>query len=302
MLIHVFTIIYLLFVQKAAGWGWKTHDAIATIAENWLTPTSAKAVASILDNDPMHSVAAWADGYCHKVHWCSSMHYIDTPVGECGYNPNNDCPKGICVPHALANYTRRLIEGKYPNTAKSDPSVHRQDLAFATHFSMDMNQPLHCGQKKDRGGNSIKGIFFNKHMNLHQVWDDGLPEHKMRELDIHDGYNKFIDYMQKAVCEDIKSGAAKSWADGLSRVYNDYQKTYNRWTSEGAFLACKYAYRDQNAELIQNGFTLTEKYFEFAGPVCEEQVRKSVVRLAAVVNTIFDKNFGGLEDLLSQCE
>ena len=38
----------------------------------------------------------------------------------------------------------------------------------------DLHQPLHLGNRKDRGGNNIRIIFQGRETNLHALWDSGL--------------------------------------------------------------------------------------------------------------------------------
>lgn len=60
------------------------------------------------------------------------------------------------------------------------------------------------------------------------------------------------------------------------------------WAGESIEYACSTAYVDQNGDKIQNGFTLADAYYQFALPVAELQIAKGGVRLANVINAIFD--------------
>ena len=42
------------------------------------------------------------------------------------------------------------------------PEQRKEALMFIVHFVGDMHQPLHCSDNKDKGGNDIKLLFFDK--------------------------------------------------------------------------------------------------------------------------------------------
>lgn len=60
------------------------------------------------------------------------------------------------------------------------------------------------------------------------------------------------------------------------------------WAQESVQFACSTAYVDQNGDKIQNGFNLADEYYAFALPVAELQIAKGGVRLANVVNAVFN--------------
>ncbi|HEU0067605.1 MAG TPA: S1/P1 nuclease [Sphingomonas sp.] len=52
-------------------------------------------------------------------------------------------------------------------------------LAFLVHFVGDLHQPLHAGDRNDKGGNDARvsyGIYAPPRLNLHSVWDGLLAE------------------------------------------------------------------------------------------------------------------------------
>jgi hypothetical protein len=51
-------------------------------------------------------------------------------------------------------------------------------------------------------------------------------------------------------------------------------------------LACSNAYVDQSGNVIQNGFNLGDPYYQFNKGVVDEQLAKSGVRLANVLNSL----------------
>lgn len=52
-------------------------------------------------------------------------------------------------------------------------------LAFLVHFVGDLHQPLHAGEKDDKGGNDVAasyGVYAPARLNLHSIWDGPLAE------------------------------------------------------------------------------------------------------------------------------
>jgi hypothetical protein len=45
---------------------------------------------------------------------------------------------------------------------------------FLIHFVGDLQQPLHCSDHSDKGGNSVPVLLVNRRTNLHSAWDSGL--------------------------------------------------------------------------------------------------------------------------------
>jgi hypothetical protein len=59
------------------------------------------------------------------------------------------------------------------------PHDRVQALVFLIHFVGDLHQPLHAGEKADKGGNDVKvtyGIYGTQRLNLHSVWDGLIAE------------------------------------------------------------------------------------------------------------------------------
>ena len=53
-----------------------------------------------------------------------------------------------------------------------------QDVKFegGQRSLFEFGQPLHVGDRGDRGGNDVKVLWRGKETNLHAVWDTGLIE------------------------------------------------------------------------------------------------------------------------------
>ena len=81
---------------------------------------------------------------------------------------NRDCPDRTCVIEKAREFFENISN---PNLSINDCS---EALKYLVHLIADLHQPLHLGNRKDRGGNNIRIIFRGKQTNLHALWDSGL--------------------------------------------------------------------------------------------------------------------------------
>ena len=85
----------------------------------------------------------------------------------------------------LTTVTAQVVRQQAVLADRARPAAQRlQALAFLVHFTGDMHQPLHIGDKADRGGNDVHAAYGYKatrFMNLHRVWDSDLAERALTE-------------------------------------------------------------------------------------------------------------------------
>ena len=89
------------------------------------------------------------------------------------FDPTPACADGNCVSAQVERQAARLKDRRLPRAERV------QALAFLLHFVGDLHQPLHAGDKGDRGGNDLAasyGIYAPKRFNIHAVWDGPLAE------------------------------------------------------------------------------------------------------------------------------
>ena len=158
---------------------------------------------------------------------------------------------------AIIKYSHILRD----KTAKRSEKV--EALKFLVHFVGDIHQPLHIGLARDKGGNDIKVEFFGNRTNLHKLWDSGL---------IRQTKKKWPDYAAELSLR-ITDQQRKEWST-LDPV---------QWASESYRLALS------NAYAIPSDGELGQDYFERNIPVVERQLTMAGVRLAAMLNVIFDE-------------
>ena len=253
------SLLLTLSCLSAFARGQKGHDVTAYIAEQHLTPTTRAAVESMLDGKSIVYWANWLDNASHQpdMAYTKTWHYKNIDEGvryeEAPANPAGDAVTAI----------KSRIE------ILTDPASSDKDrllaLRILVHVTGDLHMPLHMGHATDLGGNRIKVKFFNRDNNLHSVWDSSLPEaaHKWSYTE----WQQQIDRLNPAQEAAIISGSIDDWAketvDTASDVYVYFQPglnvSYNdiaRWT-----------------------------------PVIEQQFLRGGLRLAHLLNTIFDPEY-----------
>lgn len=246
----------------AFGWGQKGHDVTAYIAEQHLTPTTLAAVTDILDGKSMVYWANWLDNASHSPEYAytKTWHYKNIDSGfeydEAPLHPDGDIVRAI--------YAQVKIL-KSPGKSKEEKQLA---LKILEHLMGDLHQPMHMGHQSDLGGNRWNVKYFGRDSNLHSVWDSSVPEsaHKWT-------YTEWCDQINRATPETIQEilaeGTPESWG-------------------EETFDICKSVYA-----LTPEGTKISYDYVSTWAPVVEQQFLKGGLRLADLLNSIFDPEYKG---------
>uniref|UniRef100_A0A1D1YVZ5 Aspergillus nuclease S1 n=1 Tax=Anthurium amnicola TaxID=1678845 RepID=A0A1D1YVZ5_9ARAE len=263
------------------AWGKEGHFMVCKIAEKYLTENATNAVLELLPavaEGDLAAVCSWADEVRFRYRWSSPLHYINTP-GVCNFKQSRDChnakgEKDMCVVGAINNYTAQLL-----TYGDSSPSGYNltESLMFLAHFMGDVHQPLHVGFADDEGGNTIVVRWYRRKTNLHHVWDVSIIETAMKDF-----YNKDINIM----IESIEKNLTSNWADdiiGWETCDRKIVTCATKYASESITLSCNYAYKD-----VEQDTTLGDEYFFSRFPIVEKRIAQAGVRLAALLNKIFD--------------
>lgn len=244
----------------AFGWGQKGHDTVAFIAENHLTPTSAEAVSELLDGKSIVYWANWLDNASHTPEYAYSKtwHYKNIDV-DVDFESAPNIPEG--------NIIDAIKEQSYILSDSTASKESRQlALKMVVHLLGDLHQPMHMGHASDRGGNSWSVKYFGRDNNIHSVWDSSLPEsaHKW-------SYTEWQNQIDRATpaeqAEILSEGTPEKWG---KETYEICSKVYDS-TPEGTKISYDYI-----AEWT---------------PVIEQQFLRGGLRLADVLNSIFDPEY-----------
>ena len=244
----------------ALAWGQKGHDVTAAVANNHLTPATRQAVEQLLDNKSIIYWSNWLDNASHTPEYAytKTWHYKNVDEGvryeEAPANPAGDAVTAL----------KQQIE------ILSDPASKDADKALALkimiHVMGDLHMPLHMGHATDLGGNRIKIKYIGRDVNLHSAWDSTLPEnaHKWSYTE----WREQIDRVTPEEIESICSGSIDDWAKETVAI---------------ASQVYRYFERDPNLSYDQTAYW---------APTVELQFLRGGLRLASVLNSLFDPTAG----------
>lgn len=153
---------------QTQAWGPLGHELAGTISEDYLSAQTRNRIKDILGHDDLAKASTWADRMRSNPSdfWqreAGPLHYVDVRPGT-AIERRRVSRRGDAL-LALADFREQLL---------SDGTTREQQalaLRFAIHIVQDLHQPLHVGNGKDRGGNSIKLKVHGKNSNLHRLWD-----------------------------------------------------------------------------------------------------------------------------------
>ncbi|MGP7795846.1 S1/P1 nuclease [Sphingomonas sp. CLY1604] len=181
----------LTFAAPAQAYWEFGHQTVARIAYANVAPRTRVAIRKLLAQTPLldtpqcpattiEGASTWAD--CVKplkgpdgkprFGYAYNWHFQDVDV--CApFTLEEACKDGNCV---SAQITRDVAILK---DRRASAKERAQALVFLIHFVGDLHQPLHAGEKHDKGGNDLAaayGSYSPRRFNLHSIWDGTLAE------------------------------------------------------------------------------------------------------------------------------
>lgn len=266
-------LILVIFSPAVPAWSALGHRLVGDLAERHLQPSTESAVRTLLAGEPeptLAGVANWADtlrttdpeNFKRTSHW----HYVNLPDHSCSYDAARDCADGQCVVGAIQTQRAILADRHQPREARRDA------LKFLVHLVGDVHQPMHAGNRGDKGGNQFQislrtdlapeAYARNRYTdgvmgtNLHAIWDyyilaaAGLDEPQ---------YAARLDTLPWPPLTTPLS-APQSWADESCGLVD-----------------ARHLYPD--------GHKLDRSYLDMHRPLAEQRVRQGAYRLAVLLNT-----------------
>ena len=241
-------------VEEVVFWGQNGHRVTGKIAENHLKKRAKKKIDKLLKGQSLAFVSTYADeiksdrAFSKYYPWHYVNMDLDQSYAEASKNPKGDLVTGI----------NKCIEVlKNSESSFEDKSFY---LKMLVHFVGDLHQPMHIGQKADKGGNSVKVQWFGKGTNLHAVWDTKMIEYwNMSYLELAESAQDLSKKQVKA----IEAGTLVDWVDEIHEVTRSIYKS------------------------VEVGENIRYKYsYEHFGTV-REQLQRGGIRLAKILNDIF---------------
>ena len=174
----------LVAAPAAAYWDYG-HRAVATIAWQAMQPQTRVEVRSILRNGSLldtpdcpvgtiEDASVWAD--CIKplgdrFSYASPWHYQNVDICK-PFDLKAACKDGNCLSAQIERNARLVAD-------KTTPRRERlQALVFLVHLLGDLSNPMHAGDRGDRGGNDVAANYglIGGRTNLHSMWDGWIAE------------------------------------------------------------------------------------------------------------------------------
>lgn len=170
--------------SPAQAWWEYGHETVATIALDSVQPETRREIRRLLARSDLletptcpartiEQASVWADcvkplkdRYSYAYNW----HYQNIDVCQ-PFDIKSNCPDGNCVSRQIERDVRLLKDRSQPLR------VRVEALVFLIHFMGDLHQPLHAGDRHDRGGNDMKADYgLRPNTNLHSIWDGLLAD------------------------------------------------------------------------------------------------------------------------------
>jgi hypothetical protein len=256
-ILSILSVIVIAF--SLISWGVIGHRTIALIAEQNLTPQAKAAVADLLDGQSMADVSCWADNvqklrqYRHTAAW--HFFYVNRNLDRKSFEKDVKSQSQDNLYRAIKQQKDILLS---PATSKEQKSTA---LKFLINLVADAHQPMHVAGAEDKGGKRIKVHFENKNTNLHALWDSSLIE--------HGGYS------------DGELARRNSHYTGDMQIWQNDSPMHWLWES--------YQISDEQYKFVHNGYRTDSKYYPYYMPVLEKRLQKAAIRLAGLLNDIFNQ-------------
>lgn len=246
----------LVLTPQAFGWGKEGHRLIAHLAMQHLNSNAKSRVAQLLaQGETLDSIASWADEVRNGRPETSTWHYINIPVATTPGDWKLFCPQTGCVVGVIPELIAKIKDATLTTEQRGEA------LKFLVHFVGDMHQPLHVGDKGDRGGNDVRVVFLNRPTNLHSTWDTPILETaEQRDPTLRPRLERKAGFFDR---RRLAKGKLDDWV----------------WQGHAASRDTAYGQSPDARPAV-----LGDEYFAKASPIVQRQIRRGGVRLARILN------------------
>lgn len=249
----------MVLSSQTFAWGQNGHRIVGGIAQSHLTIKAAAELQIIMGRKSLAQLSTWPDEIRSDHHFDHThpWHYISINDNESLISDFPRSEKGDIL-WALEHFKPRIIDSSLSQQQRWEA------LAFFVHFVGDIHQPLHVGNRIDRGGNDVKVTFFSKPSNLHRVWDSEMIDSKKLS---YTEYTQFIDQVSKPQSMRWAGADFLTWAEESKLLRKHvYQLDKNR-DGTGYYVGYQYIYRNT--------------------PIFEQRLNQAGIRLAAQLNALW---------------
>ena len=254
------SIVFISFsFSSMAWWGINGHRIVGEIADSYLTRKARNAIKEILGNESIAMSSNWGDFIKSDstFNYLSPWHYVNLKAGLTFTDAEKKLLQDTGA-NAYAKLNFLIAELKNKQLASDKKIMY---LRLLIHIAGDVHQPMHVGRPEDRGGNSIRVLWFNEPANLHSVWDDKLLE--MQKL----SYTEYAMAINHTTKKQRREWQGQSMANWFFESYQIAQLLY--------------------AEIKEPDQKLGYRYNFDHLETMNQQLLKGGVRLAGILNELF---------------
>jgi hypothetical protein len=255
------------------AWGKDGHRITGRIATSLLSEPARQQILDLFGNVDLASIATQLDDNRDEIErrhpGSARWHYENRSV--CGTTVA--CPRGQCITRQIEHFKGVLADKRATHERRIEAVVG------LVHLIGDLNQPLHLADNGDRGGNDFWVMLPREHepRKLHEVWDYSLVKLAMKRRSA----SAYSDILLRDF-----AGSFTSWQQG----------TIESWAVETHTIAVRRAYQSlpgfacgmrAHPGVDPVVLSLPTQYVNDSQAVVAEQLAKSGVRIASVLNSAF---------------
>ena len=254
---------------EALAWGREGHAAVAYIAELNLTPRAKANIEKCIDGHSIVYYASWLDSHRaeHKV-WNKHRH-------TCDFDCETFKPMG--KPIAQMKKSIQLLSD-YENMTDS---ARRFNIYALVHTMGDFHCPGHIEFRTPDGQTKVRNSFYNvryltekKPHNYHHIWDGLVITGNHSDWGYTDLGHILCDGISQERRDAILAGTLEEWFEDNAHRCNYIYEVAPKAAEDAPFEELALVDRD-----MLNGF----------GDLANEQILRAGLRLAKVLNQLFDK-------------
>lgn len=275
-----------VFTGELFAWGKQGHAAVAEIASSHLNEKTKLALSKLTQGDSLTDLANWPDQIRSnkKYRPYGPWHYTTVPDFQEYKKPKSSREGSIVeqIKNSLA-----VLKGN----GELGIFTKKQHLAWLIHLVGDIHQPLHVGRPGDKGGNSIRVLWFGKSSNLHSIWDSKIIDKSRLSYAV-----LARDLMKEARKKSINvGGSVEDWAnESVSLRAYPYDLMLKGEKPKDAPQKLK-PLSDYKSYMKRRGFkppkkdlpNLSENYYDRNFVIVRERIYQAGIRLANLLNEVY---------------
>ncbi len=246
-----FILCFFFFNLQVSAWSSQGHKLIVKIAKSQLNKNVIEWVDYYLKGMSWELAATWMDMVKNDSRHVGmkSWHYV--------YIEKDKTYVKTKEPNAINQLEFTITLLKNRNLLEMEKVSELIRVLF--HLVGDVHQPLNCGYPTDKGGNDVAVKFLDKPSSLNKVWEQDLLEEKKVDM---------------WACSRVLLGLSSKERHQIQRI------EIVNWVQESRQLL-PHVYNFKNGKIEQD-------YVNANNPIVCKQLVKAGLRLATILNKIFD--------------